>query len=60
MLFRSNNSDEQFIVWTLKNDEANELSKVLNDSVNVQGSDKPEYKANRLNGFAKKDFKGEG
>ncbi|MEB3330844.1 MAG: DEAD/DEAH box helicase family protein, partial [Candidatus Sericytochromatia bacterium] len=33
-----NNSNEQWIVWTLKNDEANELNKVLNDSVNVQGS----------------------
>jgi hypothetical protein len=51
-----NNSDEQFIVWTLKNDEANELNKALKDSINVQGSDKPEVKAKNLNGFAKKDF----
>jgi hypothetical protein len=52
-----NNSNEQWIVWTLKNDEANELNKVLNDSINVQGSDKPEVKAKNLNGFAKKEFK---
>lgn len=52
-----NNSNEQWIVWTLKNDEANELSKVLEDSVNVQGSNKPEYKAINLNGFAKNKFK---
>ena len=52
-----NNSDEQFIVWTLKNDEATELNKVLNDSINVQGSDKAEIKAKNLNGFAVKDFK---
>lgn len=52
-----NNSNEQWIIWTLKNDEANELSKVLNDSVNVQGSDKPELKAKNLNGFAKNQFK---
>jgi DNA modification methylase len=52
-----NGSDEQWIIWTLKNDEANELSKVINDSVNVQGSDKPEVKAKNLNGFAKKEFK---
>ena len=52
-----NNSNEQWIVWTLKNDEATELQKVLNDSVNVQGSDKPEIKAKNLNGFAKKEFK---
>jgi len=51
-----NSSDEQWIIWTLKNDEANELSKVLNDSINVQGSDKPEVKAKNLNGFAHKEF----
>lgn len=52
-----NNSDEQWIIWTLKNDEANQLNKVINDSVNVQGSDKPEYKADNLNGFAKNKFR---
>jgi DNA modification methylase len=52
-----NSNNEQWIVWTLKNDEADELSKVLLDSVNVQGSDTPEYKAKNLNGFAKKQFK---
>ena len=52
-----NNSDKQWIVWTLKNDEATYLSKVINDSVNVQGSDKPEIKAKNLNGFANGDFK---
>lgn len=51
-----NNSDEQWIIWTLKNDEASELSKVLKNSVNVQGSDKPDVKAKNLNGFAKKEF----
>lgn len=52
-----NGSDEQWIVWTLKNDEAAELNKVLNDSVNVQGSDSAEFKAKHLNGFAKSEFK---
>lgn len=52
-----NSNDEQWIVWTLKNDEGNELKKVLNDSVNVQGSDKPDFKAKNLNGFANKEFK---
>lgn len=51
-----NNSNEQWIVWTLKNDEATELSKVLKNSVNVQGSDSAEYKAKHLNGFAKNEF----
>lgn len=52
-----NSNNEQWIVWTLKNDEANELNKVLENSINVQGSDKPEYKAEHLNGFAKNNFK---
>jgi len=52
-----NNSDEQWIVWTLKNDEASILNKELNDSVNVQGSDKPEIKAKNLNGFSDENFK---
>lgn len=51
-----NSSDEQWIVWTLKNDEASELNKVLKDSVNVQGSDSAEFKAKHLNGFAKEEF----
>ena len=52
-----NNSNEQWIIWTLKNDEANQLNKVINDSINVQGSDKPEYKAKYLNGFSNNEFK---
>ena len=51
-----NNSNEQWLIWTLKNDEATELNKILNDSINVQGSDKPEIKAKNLNGFAKGEF----
>lgn len=47
---------EQTIIWTLKNDEANQLNKVIEDSVNVQGSDKAQVKADRLNGFADKEF----
>ncbi len=52
-----NNSNEQWIVWTLKNDEANQLNKVINDSVNVQGSDSAKYKSENLNGFSNNDFK---
>jgi len=51
-----NKSTEQWIIWTLKNDEASELNKYINDSVNVQGSDKPEIKAKNLNGFANNEF----
>ena len=52
-----NSNDEQWIVWTLKNDEANTLEDEILDGVNVQGSDKPEYKAKHLNGFANNDFR---
>jgi DNA modification methylase len=51
-----NNSNEQWIIWTLKNDEATQLNKVINDSVNVQGSDKTEIKAKNLNGFSENEF----
>jgi DNA modification methylase len=47
---------DQTIIWTLKNDEATQLNKVIEDSVNVQGADKPQVKADRLNGFADKEF----
>jgi len=48
--------DSQCIIWTLKNDEAKDLNKLLKDSINVQGSDKAEVKSNNLNGFANKEF----
>jgi DNA modification methylase len=46
-----NNSDEQWLVWCGLNDEANELRKLVPDSVNVQGSDTPEEKAQRMLDF---------
>lgn len=49
-IIESNNG--QSIIWTLKNDEADNLKKIINDSRNVQGSDKPEVKAKNLNDFA--------
>ena len=52
-----NSNNDQWIVWGLKNSETDTISKLLNDSVNVQGSNLPEYKAKHLNGFAKQEFK---
>lgn len=52
-----NSNDDQWIVWGLKNNETDLISKSLKDCINVQGSDTPEYKAKHLNGFAKKEFK---
>lgn len=51
------NSNEQWIVWCLRNIESDFLQKQLSDSINVQGSDSPEFKAKHLNGFANNEFK---
>ena len=52
-----NSNDNQWIVWGLKNNETDLIAKRLDNAVNVQGSDSPEYKAKNLNGFAKNEFK---
>lgn len=53
----NSNPDEQFIVWGLQNAETDALNKLIDESINVQGSDKPEVKAKNLNGFAREEFK---
>jgi DNA modification methylase len=50
-------NDKQFIIWGLKNNETDTIVKLIDNAVNVQGSDTPEYKAKHLNGFARKEFK---
>lgn len=62
-----NSNDKQWIVWGLKNNETDTITKSLfmqnfnkqleTNAINVQGSDSPEYKAKYLNGFAKNEFK---
>lgn len=52
-----NSNNENWIVWALSNDETNTLNKRIELAVNVQGSDKPEFKAKHLNGFANNDFR---
>ena len=52
-----NESKGQVIVWGLKNNETDTLEKHLDNAVNVQGSNTPEFKAKHLNGFAKNEFK---
>lgn len=44
-------SDEQWLVWCDLNAEADELKRLLPGSVEVRGTDEPEKKAERLNGF---------
>lgn len=52
-----NSNDEQWIVWGLQNAETDKLAKCIHNSFNVQGSDKPEFKADKLLGFANNEFK---
>lgn len=58
-LVKSN--EKQWIIWGLGNNETDEITKVLKsdfeDVVNIQGTDKPDYKAKYLNGFGKKEFR---
>jgi len=51
-----NANENQKIIWGLKNAETDILAKLIPNSVNVQGSDSPEYKAKHLNGFANNEF----
>jgi DNA modification methylase len=51
-----NANNNQKIIWGLKNAETDTLGKLIHNSVNVQGSDSPEYKAKHLNGFANNEF----
>ena len=48
--------NEQWIVWGLQNAETDKLNKMIPNSINVQGSDKPETKSKNLIGFANGDF----
>lgn len=52
----SKQPDEQFLIWGLNNDECHELSRLITGSFNVRGSDSPEFKAEKLNGFGTGDF----
>lgn len=51
-----NGNDGQFIIWGLQNQETDTVSSLIDDAINVQGSNTPEYKAKYLKGFAKQDF----
>ena len=55
-IIQKNAPNEQWIVWGLQNAETDLLSKTIDNSVNVSGSDKPELKAKNLVGFAKEEF----
>lgn len=43
--------DEQWLIWCDLNDESGTLANLIHESVEVRGSDSPDYKARMLNGF---------
>lgn len=47
-----NNSDEQWLVWCDLNDESHKLHELINESVEVQGSDKDTFKAKSMLDFS--------
>lgn len=52
-----NSSDEQWLVWCDLNDESHKLHELINDSVEVQGSDKDTHKSFSMLTFSKGEVK---
>lgn len=52
-----NSTPGHWLVWCNMNDESAALTKAINGAVEVKGSDKPEVKEARLNGFARGEFR---
>ncbi len=52
-----NNSDEQWLVWCDLNDESHKLHELINDSVEVCGSDKDTHKSYSMLNFSKGEIK---
>lgn len=52
-----NSSDENFIVWIGHDDEGKYLRELISDAVEVRGSDKKEYKKEKLLGFGRGEFR---
>lgn len=48
---------EPWLIWCHLNDEAEEITRLIEGAVNVQGSDSPEVKAKNLLGFANGEFR---
>lgn len=52
-----NNSDDTWLVWCDLNAEGDTLESLINDSKNVQGSDKDDYKVNTMLDFSNNKLK---
>ena len=52
-----NASNENFIVWVKQNKESEMMCKLIPGAIEVKGSDSPEYKEEKLLGFANNEFR---
>ena len=52
-----NASNENFIIWIKQDAEGEELRKLIPGAIEVKGSDKQDYKENKLLGFANNEFR---
>lgn len=52
-----NGSDDPYIIWVNRNDEADAVVARISDAVEVRGNEKPEDKERKLLGFANGDFR---
>lgn len=52
-----NASTESFIIWVKQNEEGETLRKMIPEAIEVSGSDTPEYKKEKLLGFANNEFR---
>lgn len=52
-----NASNESFIIWIKQDAEGEELRKLIPGAIEVKGSDKQDYKENKLLGFANNEFR---
>jgi len=49
--------DESFIIWVKQNEEGETLRKLIPEAIEVQGSDSPTWKRDKLLGFANNQFR---
>lgn len=52
-----NSSNEQWLVWCDLNDESHKLHELINESIEVQGSDKDDHKTSSMLNFSTGDIK---
>lgn len=53
----ANSTDDQVIVWVKQNEESKLATSLIPDAIEVKGSDNPDYKKEKLLGFANNEFR---